>query len=94
MRDAFLLSAARTPIGKYLGGLADVSAPELGAVAIREVLQRAKAPADRADEVMVGNVIQAGVGRTLPGKRRSKPACLRRSRRSRSTRYAVPASRR
>ena len=43
MADAFLLSAARTPIGKYLGGLADVPAPQLGAVAIAEALQRAPA---------------------------------------------------
>ena len=38
--DAFILSAARTPIGKFLGGLADLSAPKLGAVAIAEALKR------------------------------------------------------
>jgi acetyl-CoA C-acetyltransferase len=62
MADAFLLSAARTPIGKYLGGLAEVSAPELGAIVVKEALRRAKVPADRADEVILGNVIQAGLG--------------------------------
>jgi acetyl-CoA C-acetyltransferase len=41
MADAYLLSAARTPIGKYLGAFADLSAPELGAVALREALSRA-----------------------------------------------------
>src|SRR5262245_43614528 len=62
MPDAFVLSAVRTPIGKYLGALADLSAPRLGAIAIREALKRAKAPADRVQEVLVGHVLQAGVG--------------------------------
>src|SRR5437588_6080286 len=62
MSDALILSAVRTPIGKYLGALADVAAPQLGAIAIREVLKRASAPAERIDEVIVGNVIQAGLG--------------------------------
>ena len=47
MPDAFLLSAVRTHIGKYLGGLADVSAPQLGAVALAEALRRAKAAPER-----------------------------------------------
>jgi acetyl-CoA C-acetyltransferase len=62
MADAFLLSAARTPIGKYLGSLADVPAPQLGAVAIAEAIRRARVPADQVEEVILGNVIQAGVG--------------------------------
>ena len=62
MADAFLLSAARTPIGKYLGALADVPAPQLGAVAVAEALRRARVPPDQVDEVIMGNVLQAGVG--------------------------------
>jgi acetyl-CoA C-acetyltransferase len=62
MADAFLLSAARTPIGKYLGSLAEVSAPQLGAVAIAEALRRANVPPQHVEEVILGNVIQAGVG--------------------------------
>jgi acetyl-CoA C-acetyltransferase len=62
MAEAFLLSAARTPIGKYLGGLADVPAPQLGAVALAEALKRAHAPVEQVEEVILGNVIQAGVG--------------------------------
>src|SRR5207253_651063 len=62
MADAFLLAAARAPIGKYLGGLADLSAPQLGAVAVAEALRRAQVPAGRVDEVIMGNVLQAGVG--------------------------------
>jgi acetyl-CoA C-acetyltransferase len=62
MTDAFLLSAARTPIGKFLGGLSEVPAPQLGATAVAEALRRARIPADRVDEVIMGNVLQAGVG--------------------------------
>src|SRR5262249_39949788 len=62
MSDAFILSAARTPIGKYLGALAEVPAPQLGAVALVEATRRARVPAERVDEVILGNVIQAGVG--------------------------------
>src|SRR5262249_25628813 len=62
MADAFLLSAARTPIGKYLGALSELSAPHLGAVAVVEAMKRAKAPPDRIDEVILGVVLQAGLG--------------------------------
>jgi acetyl-CoA C-acetyltransferase len=62
MTEVFILSAVRTPIGKYLGGLAEVPAPQLGAVAVAEALRRAQLPADRVDEVIMGNVLQAGVG--------------------------------
>jgi acetyl-CoA C-acetyltransferase len=62
MADAFLLSAARTPIGRFLGGLAELSAPDLGAVALNAALERAKAPPQKVDEVIFGNVIQAGLG--------------------------------
>jgi acetyl-CoA C-acetyltransferase len=62
MADAFLLSAVRTPIGKYLGALADVPAPQLGATALAEALKRGRAPVEQVEEVIFGNVIQAGVG--------------------------------
>jgi len=62
MTDVVLLSAMRTPIGKYLGGLAELSAPELGAVAAAESLRRARVAMEQVDEVIMGNVIQAGVG--------------------------------
>jgi acetyl-CoA C-acetyltransferase len=62
MADAFLLSAARTPVGKFLGALADVPAPQLGAAALAEALRRARVPAGRVDEVIFGNVLQAGLG--------------------------------
>ncbi len=62
MNDAYLLSAVRTPIGKYLGGLADVPAVDLGALALREALAAARANPDAVDEVLMGNVLQAGLG--------------------------------
>src|SRR3984957_16179338 len=62
MADAFLLSATRTPIGKFLGGLSELSAPQLGAIAIAEALKRARASPGQGDEVIVGNVLQAGLG--------------------------------
>ena len=62
MADAFLLSGVRTPIGKYLGGLAEVPAVQLGAIAVAEAMRRAGVPPERADEVILGNVIQAGLG--------------------------------
>src|SRR5438874_5409495 len=62
MADAFLLSAARTPIGKYLGAFADVPAVQLGAVALAEALRRAGARPEQVEEVIVGNVLQAGLG--------------------------------
>src|SRR5437016_6482007 len=62
MAEAFIVSAVRTPIGKYLGGLSELPAPELGALAIGEALRRAGLSPDKVDEVIMGNVLQAGVG--------------------------------
>src|SRR3954470_16182854 len=61
-RTPVIVAAARTPIGKFLGGLSALQAPELGAVAIRAALQRASVPPDDVEEVIFGNVIQGGVG--------------------------------
>lgn len=62
MIDAFLLAAVRTPIGKFLGGLADWTAPRLGALVLAEAMRRGQARPDQIDEVILGNVLQAGVG--------------------------------
>jgi acetyl-CoA C-acetyltransferase len=61
-RTPVIVGAARTPIGKFLGALAPLGAPELGAVAIRAALERAGLPADQVQEVIMGNVVQGGVG--------------------------------
>ncbi|CAF4545848.1 unnamed protein product, partial [Rotaria sp. Silwood2] len=60
--EVVIVSAARTPIGSFRGSLASVSAPKLGAAAIKACLERAKIPANRVQEVYMGNVVQAGVG--------------------------------
>jgi acetyl-CoA C-acetyltransferase len=60
--DAYILSAARTPIGKFGGGLSTVPATELGATAIRAAVARAGIAPERIDEVLMGQVIQAGAG--------------------------------
>src|SRR5438046_6068954 len=57
-----ILSAGRTPIGRYLGGLAPLSAPKLGALVIREAVRRAGIEATLVEEVIMGNVLQGGVG--------------------------------
>ncbi len=57
---AFIVEALRTPIGRYGGGLADVRADDLAAVAIRALVERAGIPADRVDEVIFGCANQAG----------------------------------
>ncbi len=61
-RIPVIVAAARTPVGKFLGSLAAASAPELGATAIRAALERSGVPAADVDEVIMGNVIQGGVG--------------------------------
>lgn len=62
MNAAFILSGCRTPIGKFLGAFRDVPAPELGAVAIREALLRAEIAPEQVDEVIMGNILSAGIG--------------------------------
>src|SRR5438046_5734009 len=62
-----ILSAVRTPIGKYLGGLAPLPAPRLGAIVIREAVRRAGIDAGAVEEVIMGNVLQGGVGQA-PGR--------------------------
>lgn len=62
MENTYILSAARTPIGAFQGALADMSAPKLGAVAIREAVKRSGIGVEHISEVIMGNVLTAGVG--------------------------------
>jgi acetyl-CoA C-acetyltransferase len=62
LRETLIVGAARTPIGKFQGTLAGMSAPELGAVAIRESVRRSGLPANLIEEVIMGNVVGAGLG--------------------------------
>jgi acetyl-CoA C-acetyltransferase len=62
MRDAVILSAVRTPTGKFLGALKGFTAPQLGAMVVREAVRRAGIDPAKVDEVILGNVLSAGVG--------------------------------
>ncbi|MBZ9752773.1 acetyl-CoA C-acetyltransferase [Deinococcus sp. HMF7604] len=62
MTKAVIVAASRTPTGKFLGALADVPAVELGAITLRETLKRAGLSAELVEEVILGQVVQAGSG--------------------------------
>jgi len=62
MKQAIILSAVRTPIGKFMGSLAGFSAPELGAKVVAETVKRAGVEPEQVDEIIMGNVLQAGLG--------------------------------
>lgn len=62
MKDVVIVSMARTPIGSFLGSLSSVAAPKLGAIAIKGALDKIKLEPSQVQEVLMGNVVQAGVG--------------------------------
>jgi acetyl-CoA C-acetyltransferase len=62
MKKAVIVGSCRTPIGKFLGALKGVSAPELGALVVKETVTRAGLRPGDVDEVVMGNVLQAGLG--------------------------------
>ncbi len=61
-RSPVIVSATRTPIGRYLGGLSSLRAPHLGAIAVREAVKRAGIDVGAVEEVILGNVVQGGEG--------------------------------
>jgi acetyl-CoA C-acetyltransferase len=62
MKDIVILGGARTPIGSFQGTLSSLAAPKLGSIAIKGALQNAGVTADQIEQVIMGNVLQAGVG--------------------------------
>jgi acetyl-CoA C-acetyltransferase len=62
MRQAVIVSATRTPIGSFQGALSSVSATKLGSIAIARALKKLDLPGDEVDEVLMGNVLSAGLG--------------------------------
>ena len=62
MRDSVIVSAVRTPTGKFLGALKSFTAPQLGALVVAEAVRRAGVDADTVDECIMGNVVSAGLG--------------------------------
>jgi len=73
MADAVIVSAVRTPIGRFQGAFASLRAPELGAIAIREAVRRAGIEPKAVDELIMGNVIQAGIGQN-PARQAARSA--------------------
>ena len=61
-KTVYILSAVRTPMGSFLGGLASIPATKLGSIAIQAAVERSGVSLDQIDEVFMGNVLQAGVG--------------------------------
>ena len=72
-RQPVIVAAARTPIGRFLGGLSSLAAPDLGAVAIRAAVERSDVPATEIGEVIMGHVVQGGTGQA-PGRQASLKA--------------------
>jgi acetyl-CoA C-acetyltransferase len=62
MDNTVILSAVRTPVGKFLGGLSSLSAPQLGAIGVRAAVERAGIDPNLVDEIIMGNVLPAGLG--------------------------------
>jgi len=62
MKEVVIVGAARTPVGRFGGSLKDILAVQLGVIAVQEALNRAGLPKDKVDEVILGNVLQAGQG--------------------------------
>ena len=60
--DVVIISAVRTPVGKFQGSLSDFSAPQLGAMIVREAVKRANFDPAKVDECIMGNVVSAGLG--------------------------------
>src|SRR6266571_5893942 len=75
MQESFIAAAVRTPIGNLNGALSSVSATELGSCVIQEALRRTGIEPRKIDEVIVGNVLSAGLGQA-PGRQAAKGAGL------------------
>src|SRR3989442_11224556 len=73
--DVVIISACRTPVGKFQGSLSDLSAPQLGAIVVREAVQRAKLDPKQVDECIMGNVVSAGLGQN-PARKSAIFSCL------------------
>jgi acetyl-CoA C-acetyltransferase len=73
MKEVVIASACRTPIARFQGGLASFRAPALGARAIQEALRRARVAPDQVEEVIMGNVLQAGLGQN-PARQAARAA--------------------
>lgn len=74
MAKTVILAGARTPFGKFGGGLSTLTASELGGIAVKEALTRAKVNPGEVDEVILGTVLQGGQGQFDLAKQRERQA--------------------
>lgn len=88
MVKTVIVEGARTPIGKLGGSLRSLTAPELGAVAMKEAMLRANVQPAEVDEVIIGTVLQGGRGSFRPDRPREKREFLGTSKRKRSIKSA------
>ena len=65
MKEAVIVSAVRTPLGSFGGSLKNISAVDLGSLVIKSALERANLKAEQVDEVIMGNVLGAGLGQNV-----------------------------
>jgi acetyl-CoA C-acetyltransferase len=75
MKEAVILSGARTPVAKFQGALSSFSAPEIGSIAVRAAIERAGIEATEIDEVILGCVLQAGLGQNPARQAALKAGC-------------------
>ena len=75
MRNVVIVAGARTPMGAFQGAFADLTAPQLGAIAIREAVRRAGVSPEDVEEVLMGNVLSGGIGQA-PARQASRGAGL------------------
>ena len=75
MKEVYIVAAVRTPMGSFGGMLKDLSATQLGAIAIKGALEKAGLPADKVDDVLMGSVLQANLGQA-PARQAAKFASL------------------
>jgi acetyl-CoA C-acetyltransferase len=75
MKEVYIVAAVRTPMGSFGGMLKDLSATQLGAIAIKGALEKAGLPADKVDDVLMGSVLQANLGQA-PARQAAKFAGL------------------
>ena len=94
LNEAVIVSAVRTPIGSFRGALSGLAATKLGSIAIAEALKRAELKEPDVDQVIMGNVLSAGLGQA-PARQAALGAGLpKTSSASRSIRFAAPVSKR
>ena len=89
LQEVFIVSALRTPIGKFGGSLAHMTAADMGTVAARAALERAAVAAAQVEETIIGNARQAGAGPTLRGRFPFVPEFPKRYPRIQSIRLAL-----